>query len=245
MIHFDNVSKRYANGFDALKHVSFTLSKGEMAFLTGHSGAGKSSLLKLIMLMERPSHGKVMIAGQNIIRLSRRKIPFLRRSMGVIFQDPRLLQDANVFDNVALPLVIAGFRHQEIAKRVRAALDKVGLLSKERYFPAALSGGEQQRVGIARAVVHKPAILLADEPTGNLDPELSAEIMHLFEQFNQVGVSLLIASHDLALISRMNHRILTLHQGSMVSTGVRVPLYNKAVAEPMYHQVEETFDEEI
>ena len=234
MIDFENVSKRYANGFDALKHVSFSIAKGEMAFLTGHSGAGKSSLLKLIMLMERPSHGKVSIAGQNISRMSRRKIPMLRRSMGVIFQNPRLLEEVNVFDNVALPLVIAGFRHQEIAKRVRAALDKVGLLSKERYFPAALSGGEQQRVGIARAVVHKPAILLADEPTGNLDPDLSQEIMHLFEQFNQVGVSLLIASHDLALISRMNHRILTLHQGAMVSTGVRVPLYNSPIA-PVLH----------
>ncbi len=244
MIHFDNVSKRYANGFDALKHVSFSLMKGEMAFLTGHSGAGKSSLLKLIMLMERPSHGKVVIANQDISRLSRRKVPFLRRTMGVIFQNPRLLEDVNVFDNVALPLVIAGFRHQEIAKRVRAALDKVGLLSKERYFPAALSGGEQQRVGIARAVVHKPAILLADEPTGNLDPELSAEIMHLFEQFNQVGVSLLIASHDLALISRMNHRILTLHQGSMVSTGVRVPLYGvKAPSAVSTDFAEEMFDE--
>lgn len=230
MIHFDNVSKRYPNGFDALSHVTFSIAKGEMAFLTGHSGAGKSSLLKLIMLMERPTNGKVFINDQYIGKLSRRKVPFLRRSMGVIFQNPRLLEDVTVFDNVALPLVIAGFRHQEIAKRVRAALDKVGLLSKERYFPPALSGGEQQRVGIARAVVHKPAILLADEPTGNLDPELSAEIMHLFEQFNQVGVSLLIASHDLALISRMNHRILTLHQGRMVSTGVRVPLYNPRTA---------------
>jgi len=222
MIEFQKVSKRYKNGFDALKHINFTLQKGEMAFLTGHSGAGKSTLLKLIALIERPSNGKILLNDHDITRLPKRKVPYLRRQMGLIFQNPYLLDNHTVFENVALPLMIAGFRHQEIGRRVRAALDKVNLLSKERYYPPALSGGEQQRVGIARAVVNKPAILLADEPTGNLDPDLSAEIMELFEQFNQVGVSVLIASHDLALITTLNHRILTLHKGAMVSTGVRI-----------------------
>jgi len=222
MIEFENISKRYPNGYDALKHVNFALKKGEMAFLTGHSGAGKSTLLKLIALIERPSNGKILLNGHNIARLSSRKVPQLRRQMGLIFQNPYLLDDYTVYENVAMPLVIAGYRHQEIGRRVRAALAKVNLLSKEKYYPQALSGGEQQRVSIARAVVNKPAILLADEPTGNLDPDLSAEIMELFEQFNQVGVSVLIASHDLALITKLNHRILTLHRGCMVSTGVKL-----------------------
>lgn len=222
MIEFENVSKRYQNGYDALKHVSFTLHKGEMVFLTGHSGAGKSTLMKLIASIERPSNGKVLLNGHNIAKLSSRKVPQVRRQMGLIFQNPYLLNDYTVYENVAMPLVIAGYRHQEIGRRVRAALAKVNLLTKEKYYPQALSGGEQQRVGIARAVVNKPAILLADEPTGNLDPELSAEIMALFEQFNQVGVSVLIASHDLALITKLNHRILTLHRGCMVSTGVKM-----------------------
>lgn len=222
MIEFDNVSKRYPNGYDALTQVSFRIEKGEMAFLTGHSGAGKSTLLKMITAIERPSSGRLWVNHYNLANLSSWRIPQLRRSIGVIFQNPQLLKNYTVFDNVALPLSIAGCRHQEIGKRVRAALDKVGLLNKEKYYPPALSGGEQQRVGIARAVVHKPAVLLADEPTGNLDPQLSAEIMFLFEQFNQVGVSILIASHDLALIGRLQHRIMTLHQGRMVSTGVRM-----------------------
>lgn len=222
MLEFDNVSKRYPNGHDALKNVSFVIGKGEMAFLTGHSGAGKSTLLKMITLIEKPSSGRVFVNGHNLSQFSSWRVPQLRRSIGVIFQNPNLLEEYTVFENVALPLVIAGYRHQEIGRRVRAALDKVNLLSKEKYYPAALSGGEQQRVGIARAVVHKPSVLLADEPTGNLDPQLSAEIMFLFEQFNQVGVSILIASHDLALIGRLQHRIMTLHQGCMVSTGVRI-----------------------
>ncbi|MFN7095941.1 MAG: cell division ATP-binding protein FtsE [Gammaproteobacteria bacterium] len=222
MIEFDNVCKRYSNGHDALQHVSFMINKGEMTFLTGHSGAGKSTLLKLITVIEKPTSGRVIVNGHQISQLSSWRIPQLRRSIGVIFQNPNLLEEYTVFDNVALPLVIAGYRHQEIGRRVRAALDKVNLLNKEKYYPAALSGGEQQRVGIARAVVHKPAILLADEPTGNLDPQLSAEIMFLFEQFNQVGVNILIASHDLALIGKLQHRIMTLHQGCMVSTGVRI-----------------------
>ena len=220
MIEFAEVSKRYPNGQEALKKVSFELADGEMAFLTGHSGAGKSTLLKLICLMERATSGQVMVNGKNLNRTSRRKIPGVRRDIGMIFQDHRLLFDRSVFDNVALPLMIAGYPHREIGRRVRAALDKVGLLSKEKNTPIMLSGGEQQRVGIARAVVNKPPLLLADEPTGNLDPELSAEIMHLFEQFNQVGVSLLIASHDLSLIAQMHYRTLVMKDGMLVQDQV-------------------------
>lgn len=220
MIEFAEVSKRYPNGQEALKKVSFELADGEMAFLTGHSGAGKSTLLKLICLMERATSGQVVVNGKNLNRTSRRKIPNVRRNIGMIFQDHRLLFDRSVFDNVALPLMIAGYPHREIGRRVRAALDKVGLLSKEKYSPIMLSGGEQQRVGIARAVVNKPPLLLADEPTGNLDPELSAEIMHLFEQFNQVGVSLLIASHDLSLIAQMHYRTLVMKAGQLVEDQV-------------------------
>lgn len=216
MIEFAEVSKRYPNGQEALKKVNFLLGDGEMAFLTGHSGAGKSTLLKLICLMERATSGQVIVNGKNLNRTSRRKIPQVRRDIGMIFQDHRLLFDRSVFDNVALPLMIAGYPHREIGRRVRASLDKVGLLSKEKYSPIMLSGGEQQRVGIARAVVNKPPLLLADEPTGNLDPELSAEIMKLFEQFNQVGVSLLIASHDLSLIAKMHYRTLVMKEGRLV-----------------------------
>lgn len=215
MIQFQNVSKRYPSGQEALSQVNFELERGEMAFLTGHSGAGKSTLLKLIALIERPSAGEIIVGGEYLSAVSKRRIPYLRRSMGLIFQDPKLLMDRTVFDNVAVPLVISGMHHQDIARRVRAALDKVGLLSKEKQYPEMLSGGEQQRVGIARAVVHKPALLLADEPTGNLDPQLSAEIMQLFERFNQVGVSVLIASHDLALIASMSHRIICLREGQL------------------------------
>lgn len=220
MIRFNNVTKRYPSGHEALSDVNFHLAPGELAFLTGHSGAGKSTLLKLIALLERSTRGQVLINGQNLNKVARRRIPFLRRNIGIIFQDHRLLFDRTVFDNVALPLVIAGHGHQEISRRVRAALDKVGLLSKEKLYPITLSGGEQQRVGIARAVVNKPPLLLADEPTGNLDPELSREIMQLFESFNQVGVTVLIASHDLALIERLRHRILVLKQGRLIADGV-------------------------
>lgn len=215
MIRFDNVSMRYPGGYEALKQVSFALEKGEMAFLTGHSGAGKSTLLKLIMLMERASQGQVMVDGNNLNKLPNRQIPYLRRRIGVVFQNHQLLSDRTVFDNVALPLQISGYDHQDAGRRVRAALDKVGLLSKEKLNPILLSSGEQQRVGIARAIVNKPQLLLADEPTGNLDPQLSEEIMGLFHQFNQVGVSVLVASHDLELISRMPHRVLTLQEGRM------------------------------
>ncbi len=217
MIKFDQISKRYPGGFEALKNVSFDIARNEMVFLTGHSGAGKSTLLKLIMVMERPSHGQVLVNGQNLRGLAARKIPALRRDIGVVFQNHQLLFDRSVFDNVALPLIIAGYQPRDVGRRVRAALDKVGLLNKEKLMPVTLSGGEQQRIGIARAVVNKPSILLADEPTGNLDPELSAEIMHLFEQFNQVGVTVLIASHDLSLIARMPYRMMTLREGELIA----------------------------
>ena len=216
MILFTQASKRYEGGHDALQNVSFEIVQGEMAFVTGHSGAGKSTLLKLIALLERPSRGQVVVNGQNLARVTRRQIPFFRRNIGIIFQDHQLLFDRTVFDNVALPLIIAGHTHQEIGRRVRAALDKVGLLNKEKKSPITLSGGEQQRVGIARAVVHKPALLLADEPTGNLDPELSWDIMQIFSDFAQVGVTVLVASHDLDLISRMRRRQLILKNGQLL-----------------------------
>ncbi|MEH6589416.1 MAG: cell division ATP-binding protein FtsE [Halioglobus sp.] len=217
MIHFERVTKRYGEGRDALSEVTFDIDKDELVFLTGHSGAGKSTLLRLIMLMERPTRGRVEVNGRNLDVLGSAGIPMHRRDIGVVFQNHQLLYDRSVFDNVALPLVISGYDHREVGRRVRAALDKVGLLNREGSMPVTLSGGEQQRVGIARAVVGKPAILLADEPTGNLDPALSAEIMHLFEEFNRVGVTILIASHDMILISRLHHRIITLRNGSMVT----------------------------
>jgi len=219
VIRFDAVSKRYETGYEALTRVDFEVERGEMVFLTGHSGAGKSTLMKLIMLMERPSQGQVFVDGRNLNRLSAGQIPYYRRNVGVVFQNHQLLFDRSVFDNVALPLLIAGSNPAEIGRRVRAALDKVGLLDKERQNPLVLSGGEQQRVGIARAVVNKPALLLADEPTGNLDPELSAEIMNLFRQFNEVGVTIMIASHDLSLLKSMNKRVLGLSHGQVVHDG--------------------------
>jgi cell division transport system ATP-binding protein len=215
MIQFTDVYKRYANRHEALSGLSFELQKGEMAFLTGHSGAGKSTLLKLIALIERSTHGQVFVNDQNLSRLSKSKIPYYRRQIGLVFQDHNLLHDRTVFDNVALPLVIEGENHREIGRRVRASLDKVGLLSKERQLPIALSGGEQQRVGIARAVVSRPPILLADEPTGNLDPDLSRDIMQLFEQFNQVGVTVFIATHDLELVKAMPYRHIALEGGRL------------------------------
>lgn len=217
MLKFDNVCKRYPDTGDVLLNVSFHLQQGEMAFLTGHSGAGKSTLFKLIAVMERCTRGQIYFDGQNLNQARERHIPYVRRKMGLIFQDYKLLNDRTIFDNVALPLAIAGYGHHEISRRVRAALDKVGLLGKERKYPLTLSGGEQQRVGIARAVVNKPPMILADEPTGNLDPELSAEIMLLFEKFQQVGVTVLIASHDISLISKMNRRVLTLDHGRLLS----------------------------
>lgn len=217
MLTIDHVFKRYADAGDALSNVSFHLEKGEMAFLTGHSGAGKSTLLKLIAMIERPSRGQILVDGQNLGRMREHQVPYLRRKLGLIFQDYKLLFDRTVFDNIALPLVVAGVGQYEVARRVRAALDKVGLLGKENKYPLALSGGEQQRIGIARAVVNKPAIILADEPTGNLDPGLSAEIMRLFDQFKQVGVTVLIATHDIELISNFNHKVLQLEQGRLMN----------------------------
>jgi cell division transport system ATP-binding protein len=223
MIQFIDTCKRYPSGYDALLNVSFELNEGELAFLTGHSGAGKSTLLKLIALLERTTRGQVIVNGQNTAKVSRRRIPYYRRDIGFIFQDHQLLFDRTVYDNVALPLIIAGYPHREIGRRVRAALDKVGLLSKEKNSPITLSGGEQQRVGIARAVVNKPPLLLADEPTGNLDPELSWEIMQIFEQFRQVGVSVLIASHDWDLIKRLNRRVLALKNGRLIADNKPTP----------------------
>jgi cell division transport system ATP-binding protein len=231
MIHFQKVSKRYTNGKDALINVNFELDRGEMTFLTGHSGAGKSTLLKLIMLIERPSAGRVIVCNTDLARVGRSAIPYYRRQLGMVFQNHQLLFDRTVYDNVALPLIISGYRPRETGRRVRAALDKVGLLDKENLNPIALSGGEQQRVGIARAVVNKPRVLIADEPTGNLDPELSAEIMDLFQQFSQVGVTVLIATHDLGLIGRYNHRLLSLDEGSLASDG----LDRGGNDEPDYH----------
>ena len=221
MIEFQTVAKHYPNGYEALTNVSFELASGEMTFLTGHSGAGKSTLLKLLMLMERPTQGRVIVAGQDLGKLGTSRIPYYRRHIGVVFQDHQLLSDRTVFDNVALPLRIAGFPEKDIGRRVRAALDKVGLLDREQYCPIALSGGEQQRVGIARTVVNKPPILIADEPTGNLDPDLSAEIMRIFEDFSHVGVTVLIATHDLDLVNRFGHREIVLRRGRLIRGGER------------------------
>ncbi|HWP94895.1 MAG TPA: cell division ATP-binding protein FtsE [Gammaproteobacteria bacterium] len=218
MIRFDRVSKQYPGGNEALVDVSFELARGEMAFLTGPSGAGKSTLLKLIALIERPTRGQILVNGENATTVTRRRLPSYRRQMSVIFQDFKLLYDRTVFDNVALPLVIAGYPHREIGRRVRAALDAVGLLARERAAPITLSGGEQQRVGIARAVVTHPPLLIADEPTGNLDPELSFEIMRLFARFNEVGMTVLIASHAQELIRRFGKRILALKDGRLVES---------------------------
>ncbi len=213
MIRFDHVSKRYPGQRDALCDVSMHLPAGELAFLTGHSGAGKSTLLKLIALIERVTRGTALIDNVNLATLRRQRIPWLRRQMGIVFQNHQLLYDRSVFDNVALPLVVAGYRSTELGRRVRAALKKVGLLERERAMPITLSGGEQQRVGIARAVVHRPKLLLADEPTGNLDPELSAEIMELFVQFHQVGTTVLVATHDIALLKRFRYPVIALAGG--------------------------------
>lgn len=216
MIRFDRVSKRYPGGHDGLRGVTLNIEEGELVFLTGHSGAGKSTLLRLIPLLERPSGGRLVVAGVDLNDVPRRRIPLLRQRVGVTFQDHRLLHDRTVFDNVALPLAIAGLPQREQARRVRAALDKVGLLRKEKADPVTLSGGEQQRVGIARAVVHRPPVLLADEPTGNLDPELSAEIMQLFASFQQIGTTILIATHDLPLVEAQGDRVVTLSEGELV-----------------------------
>jgi len=216
MIEFHNVTKRYEGGYEALSNISLQLGDGQMSFITGHSGAGKSTLLKIIALIEKPTRGQALLNRINLNTVARHRIPYIRRNIGIIFQDHQLLFDRPVFDNVALPLHIQGYRPQEIAKRTRAALDKVGLLHKEKSMPITLSGGEQQRVGIARAVVHKPMLLLADEPTGNLDPLLSREIMQIFVDFNQVGVTVLVASHDLDLIEELQKPRMTLDRGQLI-----------------------------
>lgn len=220
MIKFEQVSKTYPGGQQALRKVSFHIEPGEMAFLTGHSGAGKSTLLKLISIMERPTVGNVLINGFDLNHIERRQIAYIRRDIGMIFQSHQLLMEKSVFDNVALPLVIEGYSRKAINKRVHAALELVGLRDKVMHSPTMLSGGEQQRVGIARAVVNKPPLLLADEPTGNLDPKLSMEIIRLFETFNQAGVAVFIATHDLGLIARMKYRTLTLRNGQMITDGL-------------------------
>ncbi|MGO4700892.1 cell division ATP-binding protein FtsE [Dyella sp. 2RAB6] len=217
MIRFDQVSKRYEGGHEALSQLSFQVATGEMAFVTGHSGAGKSTLLKLLGLIERPSHGSIALDGQNLAKIGRGGIPKLRRRIGMVFQDHRLLMDRTVFANVELPLVIGGVAPAERGRRVRAALEKVGLLAYERQLPATLSTGEQQRVGIARAIVAKPTLLIADEPTGNLDPQLAVEIMGLFAEFQHVGTTVLVASHDLPLIKRMRKRVVVLDHGRLVA----------------------------
>jgi cell division transport system ATP-binding protein len=221
MIRFDQVYKRYANGREALAGVSFDIEAGALTFLTGHSGAGKSSILKLIALIERPTRGGVYVNSQNTAGVKSRGIPQFRRNLGVVFQDHKLLHDRPVADNVALPLVIAGTPKREIDKRVRAALDQVGLLGKEKSLPLELSTGEQQRVGIARAVVAKPPLLIADEPTGNLDPELALEIMKLFKRFSEVGVTVVVASHDVHLIDQVGARRISLRDGRVAGDPAR------------------------
>jgi cell division transport system ATP-binding protein len=220
MIKFEEVSKTYRGGQQALSKVDFHVEQGEMAFLTGHSGAGKSTLLKLISLMERPTVGRVLINGHDLGQIKRKQIAYIRRDIGMIFQSHQLLMDKSVFDNVSLPLIIEGHTRKTIKKRVEAALEMVGLRDKVNNLPITLSGGEQQRVGIARAVVNRPPLLLADEPTGNLDPKLSMEIIRLFEDFNSAGVSVFIATHDLGLIARMKYRTLTLKDGRMITDGL-------------------------
>lgn len=233
MIRFDHVSKRYPNGREAVTDLTLEIGRGEMAFLTGHSGAGKSTLLKLIALIERPTRGTVVVNGQNTSTVARSKIPAFRRQIGIVFQDHKLLMDRPVYDNVALPLVIAGVPEKEIGKRVRASLDQVGLLGREQNRPIELSTGEQQRVGIARAIIGKPALLIADEPTGNLDPDLAVEIMNIFRRFNEVGVTVLIASHDVHLIDRFGVRRVILEGGRVAGNAAAeaMPDLPKLVAE--------------
>lgn len=222
MISFERVAKRYPNGREALSAVTLRVAPGEMVFLTGRSGAGKSTVLKLIALLERPTRGQLIVNGENTSKLPARRIPAFRRRVGVVFQDHRLLTDRPVFDNVALPLIVADISMREIDKRVRAALDQVGLLGKERMLPLELSVGEQQRVGIARAVVSRPPILIADEPTGNLDHQLASEVMNLFRRLNEVGVTIVIATHDLLLVRESGLREIALADGMV--TGAEAPL---------------------
>jgi cell division transport system ATP-binding protein len=218
MIQFSQVSKRYPGGHTALESITLDIAEGELVFLTGHSGAGKSTLLKLIAAIERPTSGAVTLNGQNIGRLSRHAVPFLRRNIGLIFQDHKLLFDRNVIENALLPLAISGFDRREALKRARAALDKVGLLNKEKALPITLSGGEQQRLCIARAVVSRPALVLADEPTGNLDAGYAADIMAMFRDFHQVGTTLIISTHDERAIAALGGRLVHLDHGKLAAS---------------------------
>jgi len=218
MIEFKGVSKYYANGHSALVNLNLKVAQGELIFIAGHSGAGKSTLLKLLALLERPSEGEVLVLGHPIQKLPASRIAHYRRQVGVIFQDHQLILDRTVFENVALPLRIHGMSDEDIRRRVRAVMTRVGLEGKAWQYPPALSGGEQQRVGIARAMVNRPGLLLADEPTGNLDPELSLEIFHLFEQFSQLGTTVIIATHDVALMERFGYRQVHLHNGHLVDS---------------------------
>lgn len=217
MINFSNVSKRYPNSYDALRNITFTIETGEMVFITGHSGAGKSTLLKLIAAIEHPTSGSIIVNGQNVAALKGAAISILRRNLGLVFQDQKILFDRSVFDNVLLPLQVSGFDPKAATGRVRAALDKIGLLGKERAHPITLSGGEQQRLCIARAVVNRPSILIADEPTGNLDADYARDIMDMFRSFHQVGVTVLIATHDAELLGGAQQRILTLNHGELTA----------------------------
>ncbi len=221
MIQFDQVTKRYPGSDEALKNVSFSIEAGELVFVTGHSGAGKSTLLKLTAAIERPTSGTVLIANQNISKLKTSAIPFMRRRFGLIFQDHKLLYDRNCFENVILPLHINGVSGVEAARRVRAALDKVGLLHKEKAMPISLSGGEQQRLAIARSVVSRPSILIADEPTGNLDASYAADIMAIFYAFHQVGVTVVVATHDALGMSARQNRVLQLDHGELTQIDLK------------------------
>lgn len=232
MIRFQSVAKRYPNGREALSNLTLDVAAGEMVFLTGHSGAGKSTLLKLLALIERPTRGSLIVNGQNLATITRRKIPVYRRQLGMVFQDHKLLADRSIFDNVSLPLVVANTSPRDIAKRVRAALDQVGLLKYEQSRPIELSTGEQQRVGLARAVVTKPPLLIADEPTGNLDPDLSLEVMNIFRRFQEVGVTVLIASHNVQLIEQFNARRIHLEGGRLVNDAGDSAVPNPAMFDP-------------
>jgi cell division transport system ATP-binding protein len=235
-IEFINVTRRFENGTEALRGLDLTIDEGSMIFLTGHSGAGKSTFLRLLLRLDVPTRGQILVNGVNVAALPESRIPHYRQKIGAVFQDHHLLAERTIYDNVALPLRVAGLRERELSRRVRAALSAVSLLAKERLLPRHLSTGEQQRVGIARAVVNRPRILLADEPTGNLDPELSADIMRLFEKFQQAGTTVIVASHDWELIGRLGKPIIRLH------LGVRVDAFPEAEAEPTGSQAGEVHD---
>ncbi|MFM9968514.1 MAG: cell division ATP-binding protein FtsE [Burkholderiales bacterium] len=215
IVSFLQVTKRYPGGYEALRDINLEIRAGELVFLTGHSGAGKSTLLKLLAGMERASAGIVMVGGQNVSTMRRAAKPFLRQNLGLVFQDHKLLYDRSAFDNVMLPLLVTGLPHNEAARRARAALDKVGLLERDKANPISLSGGEQQRLCIARAVVNRPNIILADEPTASLDPDNAQAVMEIFRSFHQVGVTILVATHDQMAIEHLRPRVIALNKGQV------------------------------